>query len=115
MKARYLEDALKPYVSYTEGGEAQLRGLSSEDVKKLAEGFGVNLEERGEMLAFTAFMLQRFAPIYLRWISALKSMDNDIALADVGDPKKVSKADMITLYNKMKMGKDSAEFRSLTD
>ncbi|EDE1670933.1 hypothetical protein BZX16_24960, partial [Salmonella enterica subsp. enterica serovar Enteritidis] len=42
-------------------------------------------------------------------------MDNDIALADVGDPKKVSKADMITLYNKMKMGKDSAEFRSLTD
>lgn len=114
-KARYLEDNLKPYISYTENGQAQLRGLSGDDVKKLAEGFGTNVEDKGEMLAFTAFMLQRFVPIYLRWITALRSMDNDIALADVGNPSKVSKADMLTIFNKMKMTKDAPAFKSLTD
>lgn len=114
-KARYLEDNLKPYISYTENGQAQLRGLSGDDVKKLAEGFGTNVEDKGEMLAFSAFMLQRFVPIYLRWITALKSMDNDIALADVGNPAKVSKADMLSIFNKMKMSKDAPAFRALED
>lgn len=114
-KARYLEDNLKPYISYTENGQAQLRGLSGDDVKKLAEGFGTNVEDKGEMLAFSAFMLQRFVPIYLRWITALKSMDNDIALADVGNPAKVSKADMLNIFNKMKMSKDAPAFRALED
>lgn len=114
-KARYLEDNLKPYISYTENGQAQLRGLSGDDVKKLAEGFGTNVEDKGEMLAFSAFMLQRFVPIYLRWITALKSMDNDIALADVGNPAKVSKTDMLSIFNKMKMSKDAPAFRALED
>lgn len=114
-KARYLEDALREYVSYAEDGQASLRGLGGKDVQKLAEGFGINVEEKGEMLAFQAFMLQRFIPIYLRWITALKSMPNSIQLADVGDAKKVSKEDMLTLFNKMKMTKDAKAFSSLTD
>ncbi|MCT7475868.1 hypothetical protein N5V81_12865 [Escherichia coli] len=67
------------------------------------------------MLAFQAFIAQRFIPIYLRWITALKSMPNSIQLADVGDAKKVSKEDMQTLFNKMKMTKDAKAFSSLTD
>ncbi|ENZ4827656.1 hypothetical protein ACGLDM_004742, partial [Salmonella enterica subsp. enterica serovar Braenderup] len=42
-------------------------------------------------------------------------MPNSIQLADVGDAKKVSKEDMQTLFNKMKMTKDAKAFSSLTD
>ncbi|QVW55234.1 hypothetical protein pEaSNUABM29_00194 [Erwinia phage pEa_SNUABM_29] len=114
-KARYLEDALHEYVSYTENGQASIRGLGAKDVQKLAEGFGVQVEEKGEMLAFQAFMLQRFMPIYLRWITALKSLDNDVQLKDVGDPKKTTKADMQAIFAKVKMTKDAKEFTALTD
>ncbi|AWN09113.2 putative tail fiber protein [Salmonella phage SPAsTU] len=114
-KARYLEDALHEYVSYNEKGQATIRGLGAKDVQKLAEGFGVNVEEKGEMLAFQAFMLQRFMPIYLRWITALKSLDNDVQLKDLGDSSKVSKADMQAIFAKVKMNKDAKEFTALTD
>lgn len=114
-KARYLEDNIKQYISYDDKGQATLRGMAAKDVEKLAEGYGVNLEEKGEMLAFQAFMLQRFIPVYLRWVTALKSMDNDIQLADVADQSKTSKADQKKLWAKTKMSKDANAFHALTD
>ncbi|ANZ50686.1 putative tail fiber protein [Erwinia phage vB_EamM_Stratton] len=114
-KARFLEDNIKQYISYDDKGQATLRGMAAKDVEKLAEGYGVNLEEKGEMLAFQAFMLQRFVPVYLRWVTALKSMDNDIQLADVADQSKTSKADQKRLWAKVKMSKDANAFHALTD
>ncbi|QXO09694.1 hypothetical protein pEaSNUABM11_00270 [Erwinia phage pEa_SNUABM_11] len=114
-KAMYLEDQLKGYISYNNGGDATLRGLSAADVEKLAEGFGVNKEEKSELISFHAFMLQRFIPIYLRWMTSIRGLETDVALKDLGDITKVSKADMQTLYGKNVLTKDSKYLKAIED
>lgn len=114
-KTRYLEKQLLQFVSFNADGQATCKGLSSRDVEELAKGCEVNTEERGEMLAFQAQMLQRFIPIYLRWLTALKSLEVDVKLEDVGDPSKLSKETMQAIYAKTELGKDAIPFRALTD
>lgn len=114
-KAMYLEDQLKGYISYNNNGEATLRGLAAADVEKLAAGFGVNKDEKSELISFHAFMLQRFIPLYLRWMTSIRQLENDVALKDVGDVTKVSKDDMKTLFAKNKLSKDAQYLKALED
>lgn len=114
-KARYLEKQLKQYVSFNETGQATCRGLGGKEVQELAVGFGVAEDDKSGMLAFQAMMLQRFIPIYLRWLSALYSQERDIQLADVGNANKVSKDEMKSIFNKVQLTKDAPHLRALTD
>lgn len=114
-KAKYLEATLKDYISFNEAGAATCRGLGGRDVEALAKGYEINVEDKAEMLAFQAFMLQRFIPVYLRWLTALKGMDRDIQLADVGNGNKVTKEEMTTLYEKTALAKDAVQLQALTD
>lgn len=114
-KARYLEDQLKGYISYNNNGEATLRGLSAADVEKLAAGFGVNKDEKSELISFHAFMLQRFIPLYLRWMTSIRQLESDVSLKDLGDVTKVSKEDMKTLYGKNVLSKDSQYLKAIED
>jgi len=114
-KARYLEDQLKGFISFNGQGQATCRGLGGKEVEKLAAGYGLNTEDKSEMLAFQAHMLQRFIPVYLRWLTTLKGMDRDIQLADVGDAQKLSKAEMKAIYEKTALTKDAVQLRALED
>lgn len=114
-KVRYLEDQLKQFIAFNADGQATCRGLGGKEVQKLAEGYGINVEDKGEMLAFQAHMLQRFIPVYLRWLTTLKGMDRDIQLADVGNAQKLSKKEMKTIYDKTALTKDAVQLRALQD
>lgn len=114
-KARYLEKQLKPYISFTEKGEASCRGLGGKEVTELATGFGIAEDDKSGYLAFQAFMLQRFIPIYLRWLTALYGLDNDVQLDDVGNANKVSKDDMKSIFSKVQLSKDAPHLRAVTD
>ena len=114
-KARYLEDQLKGYISYNNDGSATLRGLSASDVEKLAAGFGIDKDEKSELVSFHAFMLQRFIPLYLRWMTSIRQLESDVALKDLGDVTKVSKEDMKTLFGKNKLSKDSQYLKAIED
>lgn len=114
-KVRYLEDQLKQYIAFNGDGNATCRGLGGKEVESLAKGYGINTEDKGEMLAFQAHMLQRFIPVYLRWLTTLKAMDQDIQLADVGDAQKISKTEMLDIYHKTALTKDAVQLRALED
>jgi len=114
-KVAYLEDNLKQYVSYNNAGEATLRGLAGKDVEALAEGFGIDKENKSELISFQAMMLQRFIPVYLRWMTSISQLSSDVQLKDLGDTSKVSKADMTTLFAKNKLTKDSRYLRAVED
>lgn len=114
-KVRYLEDKLKGFIAFNGEGQASCRGLGGKEVQELAAGYGINVEDKGEMLAFQAHMLQRFIPIYLRWLTVLKAMDRDIQLSDVGDASKLTKAEMLTIHSKTALTKDAVQLRALED
>ncbi|QVW55700.1 hypothetical protein pEaSNUABM9_00119 [Erwinia phage pEa_SNUABM_9] len=114
-KVRYLEDQLKQFIAFNGEGQATCRGLGGKEVQSLAEGYGLNIEEKGEMLAFQAHMLQRFIPVYLRWLTTLKAMDRDIQLSEVGDAAKVTKEEMLAIYEKTALTKDAVQLRALED
>lgn len=114
-KVRYLEDKLKPFIAFNGEGQASCRGLGGKEVQELAGGYGINVEDKGEMLAFQAHMLQRFIPVYLRWLTVLKAMDRDIQLADVGDASKVTKEEMLTIHSKTALSKDAVQLKALED
>lgn len=114
-KARYLEAELKQYVSYNDAGQATMRGLTAKDVTALTEGFGIDPENKTEVLSFHGFMIQRFIPIYLTWLSALRSMEENVALEDVGTFRKVDKKTMLKILAKVKMSRDAKPLQAVTD
>lgn len=114
-KVRYLEDKLKPFIAFNGEGQASCRGLGGKEVQELAGGYGINVEDKGEMLAFQAHMLQRFIPIYLRWLTVLKAMDRDIQLSEVGDASKLTKDEMLAIHSKTALTKDAVQLRALED
>ncbi|ANZ49064.1 tail fiber protein [Erwinia phage Derbicus] len=114
-KAKYLEDQLRKYVAFAANGEASLRGLSAQEAEKVSVGFGIDPENKGELIAFHAFAQQRFIPIYLRWLTAIRQLQSAPRLEDLGDDKKVSKEDMKTLFGKLALDKDSPFLKTLTD
>lgn len=114
-KALYLEDNLKGYVSFDEADNATLRSLSAKDVDGLTEGFGIDKENHTEVMSFHAFMIQRFIPVYLYWQTALRQMENDIALGETGRADKVSRDDMLKIFNKVKLSKDSKILQAVSD
>ncbi|ECG1798523.1 lytic transglycosylase domain-containing protein [Salmonella enterica subsp. enterica] len=114
-KAKYMEDQLRKYVAFSANGEASLRGLSAVEAEKVAVGFGVDKENKGELIAFHAFAQQRFIPIYLRWLTAIRQLQSAPRLEDLGDEKKVTKEDMQALFGKLALDKDSPFLKTLTD
>lgn len=114
-KALYLEDNLKGYVSFDEADNATLRSLSAKDVEGLTEGFGIAKDNHTEIMSFHAFMIQRFIPVYLYWLTALRQMENDIALGETGRADKVSREDMLKIFNKVKLSKDSRILQAVGD
>lgn len=114
-KARYLEDQLRKYVTFDAQGQASLRGLSAQQAEEMSVGFGIDKESKGELIAFHAFAQQRFIPIYLRWLTAIRALPSAPKLEDLGDDRKVTKEEMQTLHGKMVLDKDSPFLRTLTD
>ncbi|MGL5397197.1 MAG: transglycosylase SLT domain-containing protein [Shewanella sp.] len=114
-KALYLEKELRAYISFNEKGQATCRGIGGKDVAALAEGYGISMENKEGYLAFQAFMIQRFIPVYLRWLTALYGMERSIQLSDVGDTSKVTKSEMETIYEKVKLDRNDPRLRELVD
>lgn len=114
-KALYLEDNLKKYVTFDEKDNAVMRGLSPAQVEQLTAGFGIDKENQTETMAFHAFMLQRFIPIYLRWYSAVRQNGGNVALGELGRADKVSREDMLSILSKVKLTKDAKVLQAVQD
>lgn len=114
-KALYLEDNLKGFVSFDEADNAVMRAISAKDVDALTEGFGIDKENHTEVMSFHAFMIQRFIPVYLYWQTALRQMQSDIALGETGRADKVSRDDMLKIFSKVKLSKDSKILQAVDD
>lgn len=82
-KIFYLEDYLSDKVEES-GGQLVIKE-DNIDRKELLEGFGVDLEDRGQIESFYLWMTQRFAPVYLAHLKALKELAPSTELEDVDD------------------------------
>lgn len=114
-KSRYLEEFLTGYTTFDGNGGAVLRGLNATEVEKVAEGYGLDPKDQTQMLSFHAYMQQRFIPIYLSWMSGIRKAESSPKLADLGSTNKVSKEDMLTIFNAVKRTADDPAFKALTD
>lgn len=114
-KTRYLEDSLKPFTTYDGQGHAVIRGLNMNEVNTLAEGYGLDVENQTEMLTFHAYMQQRFIPLYLWWLTGTRKAESSPALSDLGDTNKVSKEDMLAIFNYVKRNADDPLFKAIKD
>ena len=114
-KALYLEDNLKGYVTFDEADNATMRSLSAQDVGELTKGFGIDPENQTETMAFHAFMIQRFIPVYLRWQTAVRQVTGNVSLVEVGRADKVTRETMLTILNKVKLSKDSPILQAIQD
>lgn len=114
-KALYLEDNLKGYVTFDEAENATMRSLSAQDVGELTKGFGIDPENKTETMAFHAFMIQRFIPVYLRWQTAVRQVMANVSLVEVGRADKVTREDMLTIFGKVRLNKESAILQAIQD
>lgn len=114
-KTLFLEDSLKPFTTYDGQGRAVLRGLNLTEVNKLAEGYGLDIENQTEMLTFHAYMQQRFIPLYLWWLTGTRKAESSPALADLGNSNKVSKEGMLSIFNHVKRNADDPLFKPVKD
>jgi hypothetical protein len=114
-KALYLEDNLKGYVTFDEADNAVMRSLSAQDVGELTKGFGIDPENKTETMAFHAFMIQRFIPTYLRWQTAVRQVMANVSLVEVGRADKVTREEMLTIFGKVKLNKESTILQAIQD
>lgn len=114
-KVRYLETSLRKYVAFDNTGAAILRGLSAEEAVKLGEGYGIEKTNEKELVAFHAYLQNRFIPIYLNWLAAIRKIESAPALEDIGSSTKVRKAEMQKVFNEVKLSADSPYFQQIVD
>lgn len=114
-KALYMEAELKPFVTFDRNGAAMLRGLSAKEADRICQGYGISAEDKEATISFHAYAQQRFIPIYLRWLTAIRQTEGTPKLSDLGDIKKVSKDTMMAIYNKTKLDKDAWQLKALKD
>ena len=114
-KVRYLENALRKYVAFDKDGSAILRGLSAEEAVKLGEGYGIDKENEKELVAFHAYLQNRFIPIYLNWLAAIRKLESAPALEDIGSSSKVTKGEMQKVFNAVKLSADAPHFKQIVD
>lgn len=114
-KVRYLEVQLRKYVTFETTGAAILRGLSAEEAVKLGEGYGIDKENEKELVAFHAYLQNRFIPLYLNWLAAIRKVESAPALEDIGSSTKVRKHEMQQVFNEVKQSADSPYFKQIVD
>lgn len=114
-KVRYLEVQLRKYVTFETTGAAVLRGLSAEEAVKLGEGYGIDKENEKELVAFHAYLQNRFIPLYLNWLAAIRKVESAPALEDIGSSTKVRKHEMQQVFNEVKQSADSPYFKQIVD
>lgn len=114
-KALYMEGELKPFVTFDRNGSAMLRGLTGKEADRISQGYGIPADDQEATITFHAYAQQRFIPIYLRWLTAIRQTEGTPKLADLGDTKKVSKDTMLAIYNKTKLSKDAWQLKAIRD
>lgn len=114
-KILYLEDNLGKYVTYNGLGQATFRSLRAEDVVDLAEGYGIDRENKEKLLSFHAYITQRFIPIFLRWKTAVASVNQPGFKWDNLGDKEWKRSVITKIYNQVKSTESDPALRPLTD
>lgn len=114
-KIRYLEVALRKYTAIEKNDQAILRGLTGEEATKLGTGYGIKADNQKELIAFHAYLQQRFIPIYLNYLSAIRKLESAPPLEELGNTSKVSKKEMQKAFNLVKLPADHFAFKQTQD
>lgn len=84
-----LEDAVVKGVTWM-GGTAQL-DEKKVDIKDMLDKFGVDTKDQDQISSFVQWFANRFKPVFLTNVSALRAVDPQKTLADVDDLKPAEK------------------------
>lgn len=114
-KALYMEAELKKFVTFDKNGSALLRGLSAKEADRICQGYGIAADDKESTMSFHAYAQQRFIPIYLRWLTAIRQTEATPKLEDLGDKSKVSKTTMLNIFNRTKLSKDAWQLKAVKD
>lgn len=87
-KLRYLEDSLLRYTSFNKEGVASIRGVNEAVTHRIAEGFGVNPDDKDLLKRWNNWLFGRFLPIYLIWVSRARQYAPALSIKDIGDKNK---------------------------
>ncbi len=66
-KLRYFEAEFAKYTSFDNEGVAALKGMSAEEIQRIATGAGIQLNDPDTQKKFERWMIGRFIPVYLLW------------------------------------------------
>lgn len=114
-KALYMEAELKKFVTFDKTGAAILRGLSAKEADRICQGYGIAADDKEGTMTFHAYAQQRFIPVYLRWLTAIRQTEATPKLEDLGDKSKVSKTTMLNIFNRTKLTKDAWQLKAVRD
>jgi len=87
-KLRYLEDSFLRYTSFNKEGVASIRGMNEAVTHRIAEGFGINPEDKDQQKRWNNWLFGRFIPAYLIWVSRARQHAPAVGLKDIGDKNK---------------------------
>lgn len=87
-KLRYLEDSLLRYTSFNKEGVASIRGVNEAVTHRIAEGFGINPEDKDLLKRWNNWLFGRFLPIYLIWVSRARQYAPALSMKDIADKNK---------------------------
>ena len=66
-KLRYFEAEFAKYTSFDNEGIAALKGMSAEEIQRIATGAGIQLNDPDTQKKFERWVIGRFIPVYLLW------------------------------------------------
>lgn len=87
-KLRYLEDSLLRYTSFDKQGVASIRGVNEAVTHRIAEGFGINPDDKDLLKRWNNWLFGRFLPIYLIWVSRARQHAPTLSMKDIADKSK---------------------------
>lgn len=87
-KLRYLEDSLLRYTSFNKEGVASIRGVNEAVTHRIAEGFGINPDDKDLLKRWNNWLFGRFLPIYLIWVSRARQHAPTLSMKDIADKSK---------------------------
>jgi predicted chitinase len=86
------EQTLMEHVTYDAGGRAQLDHKKL-NFKEALEPFGIDAKNQDDLKSWLVWFAQRFRPVFLNSLNALRQVDKKKKLIDVDDLKKEDKAE----------------------
>lgn len=81
---RYLEDDVIGEISFS-GAKPTYSKTVAASVEAYAEGFGIDMSSRPQMIGWATWFAKRFMPIFLKHLSVIRKIDRGVDLLDVDD------------------------------